>query len=351
MRWWRTREGPLARLHRRADGERPSAQPGPAEARRLTRARLGPAARRTDGGAEVERTRDDCGSISAPRPASARPTRCSTRAGAAAAGRRLSSSRSSRPTGARTRGDLRRPRGRPAPHLRVPRHDVERWTSTPSSPAARTSRWSTNSRTPTSPAPTPSAGRTSRAARSGDRRHHHSQRPAPGIAQRRRRGDHRGTANAKPCPMPWCARPSQVELVDMTPRRCAAGWRTATSTPPTRSMRRCRITSGRQPHRAARTRAPVAGRPGRRRAAALPRAAWHRDTWETRERVVVALTGGPEGETLIRRAARIAARATAGNCSRCSRAVRRPDGSESGQTRAPAAPRGVPRGLVPLDRR
>src|SRR5689334_3682916 len=31
-------------------------------------------------------------------------------------------------------------------------------------------------------------------------------------------------------------------------------------------------------------------------------------TWETRERVVVALTGGPEGETLIRRAARSAAR-------------------------------------------
>ncbi|MFC0004890.1 DUF4118 domain-containing protein [Micromonospora siamensis] len=32
------------------------------------------------------------------------------------------------------------------------------------------------------------------------------------------------------------------------------------------------------------------------------------DTWEARERVVVALTGGPEGETLVRRAARIAAR-------------------------------------------
>jgi two-component system sensor histidine kinase KdpD len=30
--------------------------------------------------------------------------------------------------------------------------------------------------------------------------------------------------------------------------------------------------------------------------------------WETRERVVVALTGGPEGDTLVRRAARIAAR-------------------------------------------
>ncbi|MCX4671182.1 DUF4118 domain-containing protein [Streptomyces sp. NBC_01381] len=34
--------------------------------------------------------------------------------------------------------------------------------------------------------------------------------------------------------------------------------------------------------------------------------------WETRERVVVALTGGPEGETLIRRAARIAARSAGG---------------------------------------
>jgi two-component system sensor histidine kinase KdpD len=32
-------------------------------------------------------------------------------------------------------------------------------------------------------------------------------------------------------------------------------------------------------------------------------------TWETRDRVVVALTGGPEGDTLIRRAARIASRA------------------------------------------
>ncbi|HEY2763772.1 MAG TPA: DUF4118 domain-containing protein [Pseudonocardiaceae bacterium] len=36
------------------------------------------------------------------------------------------------------------------------------------------------------------------------------------------------------------------------------------------------------------------------------------DTWETRERVVVAVTGGPESETLIRRAARIAARAGGG---------------------------------------
>ncbi|MDH6486602.1 ATP-binding protein [Streptomyces sp. SAI-127] len=35
--------------------------------------------------------------------------------------------------------------------------------------------------------------------------------------------------------------------------------------------------------------------------------------WETRERVVVALTGGPEGDTLVRRAARIAARSAGGD--------------------------------------
>jgi two-component system sensor histidine kinase KdpD len=35
-------------------------------------------------------------------------------------------------------------------------------------------------------------------------------------------------------------------------------------------------------------------------------------TWETKERVVVALTGGPEGDALIRRAARIASRAVGG---------------------------------------
>jgi two-component system sensor histidine kinase KdpD len=35
-------------------------------------------------------------------------------------------------------------------------------------------------------------------------------------------------------------------------------------------------------------------------------------TWETRERIVVALTGGPEGDALVRRAARIAARSARG---------------------------------------
>ena len=41
------------------------------------------------------------------------------------------------------------------------------------------------------------------------------------------------------------------------------------------------------------------------------------DTWEARERVVVALTGGPESETLLRRAARIAERSGRRSCSPC----------------------------------
>ena len=36
------------------------------------------------------------------------------------------------------------------------------------------------------------------------------------------------------------------------------------------------------------------------------------EKWEARERVVVALTGGPEGETLLRRGARVAARSGSG---------------------------------------
>ncbi len=39
-------------------------------------------------------------------------------------------------------------------------------------------------------------------------------------------------------------RADQIELVDMSPGRCAAGWRTGTSTGPTRWTRRSRTTSG-----------------------------------------------------------------------------------------------------------
>lgn len=59
------------------------------------------------------------------------------------------------------------------------------------------------------------------------------------------------------------------------------------------------------------------------------------DVWETRERVVVALTGGPEGETLIRRAARIAGRSAGGELLAVH--IARSDGLASGVSHAALA--------------
>ena len=96
-------------------------------------------------------------------------------------------------------------------------------------------------------------------------------------------------------------------------RRSAAGWRTATSTRPRRSTPRCRTTSG------------VGNLTALRELALLWVAdrvdeglARYRDeqgiteNWEARERIVVAAHRRPEGDTLVRRAARIAARSGGG---------------------------------------
>jgi two-component system, OmpR family, sensor histidine kinase KdpD len=62
-------------------------------------------------------------------------------------------------------------------------------------------------------------------------------------------------------------------------------------------------------------------------------------TWEARERVVVALTGGPEGEQLIRRAARIAARSISGAGDLLAVYVTRSDGLTGADPSALAAQR------------
>ncbi|MFJ3636072.1 ATP-binding protein [Streptomyces sp. NPDC090112] len=59
------------------------------------------------------------------------------------------------------------------------------------------------------------------------------------------------------------------------------------------------------------------------------------EVWETRERVVVALTGGPEGETLIRRAGRIAGRSAGGDLLAVH--VARSDGLAAGVSQAALA--------------
>ncbi|GAB2738909.1 DUF4118 domain-containing protein [Sinomonas soli] len=63
------------------------------------------------------------------------------------------------------------------------------------------------------------------------------------------------------------------------------------------------------------------------------------DTWPARERVVVALTGGPEGEALIRRAARILSRVSGGDLLAVH--VRTPDGLTEGSEQPLAAQRAL----------
>lgn len=64
-----------------------------------------------------------------------------------------------------------------------------------------------------------------------------------------------------------------------------------------------------------------------------------RGTWEARERVVVALPGGPEGETLLRRGARIAARSSGGELIAVH--VTSPDGLRARNPEAIAAQRAL----------
>ena len=75
-------------------------------------------------------------------------------------------------------------------------------------------------------------------------------------------------------------------------------------------------------------------------------------TWEARERVVVALTGGPEGDTLIRRAARIAARSQGRRPARRARGPQRRAGRRRPGPPGPAAGAGgEPRRHLPPGRR
>ena len=168
------------------------------------------------------------------------------------------------------------------------------------------------------------------AARRGHRRDLHGERPAPGVAQRRRRADH---------------------------RRAAAGDRARRGRPPRRAagagrhhpeaLRR-RLAHG-NVYAAEKVDAALANyfQPGNLTALRELALLWVADevdvavqryrteknvseTWETRERVVVALTGDKESETVLRRAARIAKRSGRCRPARRARAARRRAGRRPG---------------------
>ena len=148
------------------------------------------------------------------------------------------------------------------------------------------------------------------AARRRHRRHLDRQHPAPRVAERRRRADHRDPP-ARDDPRPRGAgAPTTSSSSTWPPRPCGGASPTATSTPPTRSTPPSATTS-----------APATCR--RLRELALLWVADRVDDalqdyrerhgitrpWETRERIVVALAGAPDTDHLIRRAARMAQRA------------------------------------------
>ena len=261
-----------------------------------------------------------CGSTSAPRPGSARPTRCWARGTDGSNAAPTWSSASSRPTAGRTP-----PRcsadSRSVPRKVVDYRGAELHRDGPGRacwPGGPRSRWSTNSPTPTCRAARERealAGHR-RAAGRRDRRDLDGQHPAPRVDQRRGREDHRRTAAGDGARTGWSARADQIELVDMTPEALR------------RRMAHGNVYAADKIDAALGNYFRVGNLSALRELALL----WLADrvdaglqqyrqqhdivaTWEARERVVVALTGGPEGETLIRRAARIAARSTAATCS------------------------------------
>ena len=114
------------------------------------------------------------------------------------------------------------------------------------------------------------------AARGRHRRHQHRQHPAPGIAQRRRRGDHRRAAARDRAGLGGArGRAGRARRHDARGAAPADGPRQHLQA---RQGRRgaVELLPARQPHRAARARPALAGRQRRGGAAALPRAARHR---------------------------------------------------------------------------
>ena len=240
-----------------------------------------------------------CASTSAPRPASARRSPCSTRAGARfergtdvvvgyveTHGRPTTAEQIDglevvprRPLeyrGATLRGDGRR---------RHPR------------PPARRSRSSTSSPTrnvPGSAQREALAGRRG-AARRRDRRDLDGQHPAPRVAQRRRRAHHRRqAARDDPRRRRAARRPDRARRHDARGAAPAHGPRQHLPGRERIDAALAQLLPRRQPRGAARARAAVGRRPRRRRARRTTASGTgSTEPWETRERVVVALTGAP----------------------------------------------------------
>ena len=152
--------------------------------------------------------------------------------------------------------------------------------------------------------------------RGAARRRHHGhldgERPAPGKPQRRRRPRSPASSSRRRCPTRSCAPPTRSSWSTSRRKRCGAGSPTATCYAPERVdaalsnyFRRGNLTALRELALLWLADQVDAALEKYREENQIT------DTWEARERVVVAVTGGPESETLVRRASRIASKSSA----------------------------------------
>ena len=240
-----------------------------------------------------------CASTSAPRPAWARPSPCSTRAGAGAergtdvvVGYVETHGRPS------TAAQLARPRGGAPPARSTYRgatfEEMDLDAVLARRPEVALVDELAHTNVPGQPQREALAGRRG-AARRRHRRDLHGQHPAPRVAQRRGRADHRASSSARPSPTHVVRAADQIELVDMTPEALR------------RRMAHGNIYAAREGRRRPRQLLPA--RQPRPRCGSWPCSGWptgstrpSRTTgngtasprpWETRERVVVAVTGAP----------------------------------------------------------
>ncbi len=198
---------------------------------------------------------------------------------------------SSRPTGAaQTAEQIARSRGDAPPRGRVPRHGARR-DGRRRHPARRPEVVLVDEYAHTNAPGSRNEKRwqdVEQLLDAGHRRHLHAQHPAPRVAQRRHHPDHRDHPTRDRARRHRAPRRPDSSSSTWPRRRSAAGWPTATSTPPNASTPRSPTTSG--PATSARCASwRCCGSPtaSRSRCTSYLDAHGIADAWETRERVVV----------------------------------------------------------------
>ena len=135
-------------------------------------------------------------------------------------------------------------------------------------------------------------------------------------------------------------RADELQLVDLTPLALRNRLARGDVYPPSGSTPRSPTTSGRATSpRCASSRSPGSPTGSTKASPSTARGTGSTQPWETRERVLVALTGSSDGERLVRRAARIAQRSKGELRRRPRRAAGRPRRAVGGAARRAARAR------------